>query len=117
MSSTAGTWIKMLGAGIIMCVGGPMLVEKIRPTPEELRERFSPEIRQRNLEQGDRREREFDEYVTKLKEWSKSDKSIWVAAHEMEEKRRAAETEQRDQAKEAARIQRKAMKQEMVGEE
>ena len=115
-----------------------MLVEKIRPTPEELRARFSPEIRQRNLEQGDRREREFDEYVTKLKEWSKSDKSstlssilytllvwlmmdsvdsVWVAAHEMEEKRRATETEQRDQAKEAVRIQREAMKQEMVGEE
>ena len=27
------------------------------------------------MEEGDRRAREFDEYVTRLKQWSKSDKS------------------------------------------
>ena len=58
-----------------MCVGGPAFVEWIRPTDEELRKRYNPELRQRSEQQGDRRAQEFDDYVGKLKEWSKSDKS------------------------------------------
>lgn len=58
-----------------MVVGGPAFVEWIRPTDEELRKRYNPDLRQRSEEQGDRRAQEFDDYVTKLKEWSKSDKS------------------------------------------
>jgi hypothetical protein len=58
-----------------MVVGGPALVEYIRPTDEELRKRYNPDLQKRSAEQGDRRAQEFDDYVTKLKEWSKSDKS------------------------------------------
>lgn len=50
-------------------------MEWIRPTDEELRKRYNPELRQRSEAQGDRRAQEFDDYVSKLKEWSKSDKS------------------------------------------
>ncbi|KAL4927555.1 uncharacterized protein BDV17DRAFT_292558 [Aspergillus undulatus] len=116
MASQAGTWLKMLGVGIVICVGGPALVQKLRPTDEELFKRYNPELQKRSLEEGDRRAREFDEYVGRLKEWSKSDKSIWFAAQEMEEKRREQQDAQRDQAKEQARLQKEEMRKELLGE-
>lgn len=61
--------------GILISIGGPAFVEYIRPTDEELRKRYNPDLQKRAAEQGSRREQEFDDYVTKLKEWSKSDKS------------------------------------------
>lgn len=62
-------------SGVVICVGGPVLVEKLRPTDEELFKRYNPDLQKRSLEEGDRRSREFEEYVGRLKEWSKSDKS------------------------------------------
>lgn len=62
-------------SGIALSVGGPTLVQYIRPSDEELVKRYSPELKKRSAEQGDRKEQEFDDYVQKLKEWSKSDKS------------------------------------------
>jgi hypothetical protein len=62
-------------SGLLMVVGGPAMVEYIRPTDEELRERYNPDLKKRSVEQGERRAQEFDDYVSKLKEWSKSDKS------------------------------------------
>lgn len=52
-----------------------MFVQSIRPTDEELFQRYNPELKKRSLEEGPRRAQEFDEYVTRLKDWSKSDKS------------------------------------------
>ncbi|KAL4782723.1 hypothetical protein BJX76DRAFT_332033 [Aspergillus varians] len=114
--SRAGLWLKMLGGGIVICVGGPALVEKLRPTEEELFKRYNPDLQKRSLEEGDRRSREFDEYVGRLKEWSKSDKSIWFAAQEMEEKQRAQQEIQRTQVKEDTRAQREEMRKELLGE-
>lgn len=62
-------------SGIGLCIGGPALVEYLRPSDKELFNRFSPDIQQRSMEEGPRRAQEFDEYVGRLKEWSKSDKS------------------------------------------
>ncbi|KAL2830298.1 hypothetical protein BDW59DRAFT_158628 [Aspergillus cavernicola] len=115
MSNAAGTWLKMLGVGIVICVGGPALVQNLRPSDEELFKRYNPDLQKRSLEEGDRREKEFDEYVTRLKQWSKSDKSIWFAAKEMEEKQRAEQEAQRNQVKDEARIQREEMRKELVG--
>jgi 2-keto-4-pentenoate hydratase/2-oxohepta-3-ene-1,7-dioic acid hydratase in catechol pathway len=64
-----------LNSGTVICVGGPAFVQSIRPTDEELFKRYNPDLQKRSLEEGDRRAREFDEYVTRLKQWSKSDKS------------------------------------------
>ena len=47
----------------------------VRPTEEELFERYSPELKQKSLEQRHQREKEFDDFVTRLKEQSKSDKN------------------------------------------
>lgn len=62
-------------SGLLMVVGGPAFVEYLRPSDEELRKRYNPDLQKRSAEQGDRRAQEFDDYVSKLKEWSKSDKS------------------------------------------
>lgn len=51
------------------------MVQWLRPSDEELKKRYSPELQKRSAEQGNRQEQEFDDYVKKLKEWSKSDKS------------------------------------------
>lgn len=65
-------------SGIALSIGGPALVQWIRPSDDELVKRYSPELQKRSAEQGHRKAQEFDDYVTKLKEWSKSDKSsMW----------------------------------------
>ncbi len=63
-----------LSSGGIVIWGGPALVEAVRPTDEELFERYSPELKKRSLEGRQERQQEFDDFVTKLKEYSKSDK-------------------------------------------
>lgn len=62
-------------SGLLMVVGGPAFVEYLRPSDEELRKRYNPDLQKRSAEQGNRKAQEFDDYVSKLKEWSKSDKS------------------------------------------
>lgn len=47
----------------------------LSPTPEELRAKYNPDLRKRSLEQGHEREQEFDDFVNRLKQYSKSDKS------------------------------------------
>ncbi|KAI2084916.1 Assembly factor cbp4 [Ophidiomyces ophidiicola] len=97
---SVGKWAKMLVGGAVICIGGPMFVNYIRPSEEELFKRFNPDLQKRNLENRDRRQKEFDDFVTQLKEYSKSDKpspfsqnpnavhtrtSFWVVAKEAEE--------------------------------
>ncbi|KAL1863639.1 Assembly factor cbp4 [Paecilomyces lecythidis] len=113
--SRAGTWLKMAGAAIVLCVGGPAFVEYIRPSEEELFKRYNPDLQKKSLENRDRREKEFDDYVNKLKEWSKSDKSIWVAAQEDADRKRAEMEARTVRAKEEARIQREEMRKELQG--
>ena len=52
----------------------------MRPTDEELVKRYNPDLQKRSAEQGDRKAQEFDDYVQKLKEGSKSDKSSMLGA-------------------------------------
>lgn len=46
----------------------------VMPTPEELFERYSPELKRKSLAGRYDREKEFDDFVCRLKEQSKSDK-------------------------------------------
>jgi len=46
----------------------------VQPTDEELFQRYNPELQKRSLERRFERQQEFDDFVTKLKEYSKSDK-------------------------------------------
>jgi len=58
----------------------------ITPAEGELFKRFSPELQAFNLANRDRRQREYEDFVGKLKEYSKSDKPIWEAAAEAQRK-------------------------------
>ncbi|OQD63816.1 hypothetical protein PENPOL_c008G09709 [Penicillium polonicum] len=114
--SRAGLWAKTIAGGLLMVVGGPAFVEYLRPSDEELRKRYNPDLQKRSAEQGNRKAQEFDDYVNKLKEWSKSDKSIWYAAQEELDQKRSALEAQRAREKEQTRTQREEMRKEMLGE-
>ncbi|KAF7715066.1 Uncharacterized protein PECH_003536 [Penicillium ucsense] len=114
--SKGGMWAKSIAGGILFCIGGPALVQYLRPTDAELVSRYNPDLQKRSAEQGDRKAQEFDDYVTKLKEWSKSDKSIWYAAQEEQEREKAQREAQRARQKEEARIQRDEMRKELLGD-
>ncbi|KAK4168637.1 hypothetical protein QBC43DRAFT_309319 [Cladorrhinum sp. PSN259] len=81
-------WTKMLIAGGAACVGGPALVRYVQPTDEELFKKYNPELQKRSLERRFEREKEFDDFVVKLKEQSKSSKPIWIVQREEEEETR-----------------------------
>lgn len=56
----------------------------LTPTDEELFQKYNPELQKRSLERRYERQKEFDDFVTKLKEYSKSDKpSVYRIANEI----------------------------------
>ncbi|KAH8654600.1 hypothetical protein BGZ60DRAFT_418853 [Tricladium varicosporioides] len=79
---------KMAIAGIGCCVGGPALVYYVSPTEEELFLKYNPELQKRSLENRKEKLEDFDNFVGKLKQYSKSDKPIWFAAAEDEKQQR-----------------------------
>ncbi|KAK5998759.1 Assembly factor cbp-4 [Cladobotryum mycophilum] len=105
-------WTKVLVGGTVISVGGPALTWWLTPTEEELRSRYNPELRKRSIEGRAEREQEFDEFVTKLKEYSKSDKPIWIVIKEEEEKRKKAELEASKVQQKEAEARREAMRRE-----
>jgi hypothetical protein len=106
-------YFKMASVFIACAVGGPALMYYLTPTPEELFQRFSPELQKSNLENRERRKAEYEDFRHKMIEYSKSDKPIWVAAQEAQEKARLeiqekARREQREKGE-----QRRGMREEM----
>ncbi|CZS96561.1 probable Assembly factor cbp4 [Rhynchosporium agropyri] len=81
-------WGKMLAAGGICCIGGPALVIWVSPTEEELFLKYNPELQKRSLENRVQKQEDFDHFAMKLREYSKSDRPIWVAAGQDERKTR-----------------------------
>ncbi|KAG9241779.1 hypothetical protein BJ878DRAFT_518893 [Calycina marina] len=77
-------WGKMFAAGAVCCIGGPALIYWVSPTEEELFLRYNPELQKRSLENRAQKEEDFDNFVKRLKEYSKSDKHIWEAAADAE---------------------------------
>ncbi|TQW05192.1 CBP4 domain-containing protein [Cordyceps javanica] len=69
-----GLWAKVIIQGIGVSVGGPALTYWVVPTEEELRSRYNPDLLRKSIEGRADREAEFNEFVTKLKQYSKSDK-------------------------------------------
>lgn len=57
-----------------MCVGGPALIYYVTPSEEELFLRYNPELQRRSLANRKERQEDFDQFVTRLKKYSKSDK-------------------------------------------
>ena len=85
----------------------------VTPAEGELFKRFSPELQQYNLENRDRRQREYEDFVTKLKEYSKSDKPIWEAAAEAQEKARQELLRRQQQEERERGEMRRGMREEM----
>ncbi|KAB5528868.1 hypothetical protein GE09DRAFT_1148697 [Coniochaeta sp. 2T2.1] len=83
-------WTKVLVGGGACVIGGPAFVKWVSPTDEELFQKYSPELKKRSLERRFEREQEFDNFVGRLKEYSKSDKPIWF---EQEQAQRRAREE------------------------
>ncbi|KAK6607730.1 cbp4 domain-containing protein [Botrytis cinerea] len=65
---------KMAVAGLTCCVGGPALIYYISPTEEELFLKYNPELQKRSLENRVGKQEDFDNFVARLKEYSKSDR-------------------------------------------
>ncbi|KAI9754499.1 MAG: assembly factor cbp4 [Chaenotheca gracillima] len=107
MAPNIGLWVKMLGAGGLMVVGGPLLVQYVTPSEEELFKRYNPDLQKRSLENREQRQEEFNQFVAKLKDYSKSDKPIWVVAAE-EDARLKKEREVQQRQSEAEAVRRRA---------
>lgn len=60
--------------GGAICIGGPALTMYLTPTDEQLFKKYNPDLQRKSLERRHERQQEFDDFVTKLKEYSKSDK-------------------------------------------
>jgi hypothetical protein len=82
----------------------------VTPSEGEVFKRFSPDLQKRNLELREQRLKNNEEFVSKLIEYSKSDKPIWVVAAEEEKrekaerlKRAADELSERDRVREEMR--------------
>ncbi|EFY93092.1 CBP4 domain-containing protein [Metarhizium acridum CQMa 102] len=73
---------------------------RLTPTEEELRAKYNPDLLKKSIETREERQQEFDDFVTRLKEYSKSDKPIWIVVKEEEERRKKAVLE-------AAKVQQK----------
>lgn len=58
----------------MIAVGGPALTYYVTPTEEELFKKYSPDLQKKSLANRDQTQAEFNEFVGKLKEYSKSDK-------------------------------------------
>lgn len=101
---------------------------KLTPTEEELFERYNPDLQKKSLENRGRREQEFDDFVSTIKEAAKSDKHsalsrpthavtekltgnlVWISLKEMEEQKKAAAKSQLRQDTEDARERQRQMR-------
>ena len=77
-------------SGGILCIGGPALVMWVTPTEEELFKRYNPELQKRSLENRYQKQKDFDDFVNRLKEYSKDDRPIWEVQAEAEKLRKKA---------------------------
>lgn len=66
-------------SGAICCIGGPALIYYVSPTEEELFLKYNPDLQKRSLENRIGKQQDFDNFVNKLKENSKSSKPSMFA--------------------------------------
>jgi len=59
---------------VLLSVGGPAFTFWLVPTEEELFKKYNPDLQKKSLENRQQKQEEFDYFVNKLKEYSKSDK-------------------------------------------
>lgn len=96
-------------------VGGPALVMWVSPTEEELFLRYNPELQKRSLENRLGKQEDFENFVSKLKKYSKSDKTIWDAAADDERSIRAGKVLEQAKLLEEARRRKEEIRLETGG--
>ncbi|KAE9380080.1 CBP4-domain-containing protein [Stipitochalara longipes BDJ] len=101
---------KMAAAGAICCFGGPALIYYVSPTEEELFLKYNPELQKRSLENRAATQQDFDDFVGRLKEYSKSDRPIWEAKAIAEKKARAAKIVEQVKLSEEIEARKKEMR-------
>ncbi|POS81688.1 hypothetical protein EPUL_005588, partial [Erysiphe pulchra] len=104
-------------SGGIMCIGGPALIYYVTPTEEELFlvSFLESRLMRRSLERRQEKQEDFDNFVGRLKEYSKSDKPIWTAWEKDVERRRAIHNQELVDAKRAEDAEAEARRQEIKG--
>jgi len=83
-----------------VAAGGPALMYYITPAEGVIFSQFNPELQKKNLALKDERLRSQEAFLSQLKEYAKSDKNIWIAAKEAQEK--AQQEMAREEAEEKA---------------
>lgn len=78
-------------------------------------QRYNPDLKKRALANREQRQQDFDNFVTKLKEYSKSDRPIWEVAAEDEARTRAAALANESTVEEEAKRLREEVKREAMG--
>ncbi|KAF3910097.1 hypothetical protein AA313_de0202959 [Arthrobotrys entomopaga] len=97
----------MAVASAVLVIGGPALVMYVSPTEEEIFSRYSPELQRKAIAERPRRMKEYQEFLDQLKEYSKSDKPIWVLMEE-EAKRKRKDAIRLDRQKKKEEADRRA---------
>ncbi|KAI1334694.1 CBP4-domain-containing protein [Xylariaceae sp. FL0016] len=111
-SSKLGTWIKMLVVGGTVCVGGPAFVLWVQPTEEELFKRYNPELQRKSLERRYEKQKDFDDFVSQLKDYAKDDRPIWMVQEEAARKRKEEMLRQDFLNAEEAKARKEALRRE-----
>lgn len=81
-------YAKMAGVFLACSLGGPAIMYYVTPEEGELFKRFNPDLQKRNLEMREEREKNYLDFASKMKEYSKSDKPIWLVEQEANKKAR-----------------------------
>ncbi|KKA28795.1 hypothetical protein TD95_002851 [Thielaviopsis punctulata] len=105
-------WAKVIVAGAAISVGGPMLTIYLTPSEEEIFKRYNPDLQRRSLAERHTRQQEFDDFVMRLKAYSKSDKPIWVVMDEEEKIQKANVLKRAKEAEAEANARKEEMRKE-----
>ncbi|KAI1617774.1 hypothetical protein EDD37DRAFT_646604 [Exophiala viscosa] len=105
----------MAGIFVVFSLGGPALMYYVTPAEGEVFKKFNPELQARNLALKDERMKNYEAFLQELKELSKSDKNMWVAAKEKQKKMQEQFLENEAQEKALQQKMREEMKAEARG--
>lgn len=97
-------------------LGGPLLINYVSPTEAELFLRYNPDLQKKSLENRFQKQKDFDDFVVRLKEYSKGDRPIWEEAAEADKrKKEAMSSETRKLVEEMEKRKREMRKEGMEG--
>ena len=78
-------------------------------------QRYNPELQKRSLENREQKQQDFDNFVNKLKDYSKSDKPIWTAAAEDEARTKLSAAEEQRRVTAEIQKRRDEIKKQSIG--